>query len=56
MTVKAYRKDKKMEKYICTVCGYIYDPEEHDGIKFEDLPDDYVCPLCGVSKDLFDKQ
>ena len=56
MNVKAYRKDKKMEKYICTVCGYIYDPEEHDGIKFEDLPDDYVCPLCGVGKDLFDKQ
>lgn len=45
-----------MEKYICTVCGYIYDPEEHDRIKFEDLPDDYVCPLCGVGKDLFDKQ
>lgn len=45
-----------MEKYICTVCGYVYDPEEHDGVKFEDLPDDYVCPLCGVGKDLFDKQ
>ena len=45
-----------MEKYICTVCGYVYDPEENDGIKFEDLPDDYVFPLCGVGKDLFDKQ
>ena len=44
-----------MTKYVCP-CGYVYDPEENDGIKFEDLPDDYVCPLCGVGKDLFDKQ
>ena len=50
------RKDRKMEKYVCTVCGYVYDPEENDGVKFEDLPEDYVCPLCGVGKDLFDKQ
>lgn len=53
---KKKRKDRKMEKYICTVCGYVYDPEEHDGVKFEDLPDDYVCPLCGVGKDLFEEQ
>ena len=39
-----------MEKYVCTVCGYVYDPEENDGVKFEDLADDYVCPLCGVGK------
>lgn len=50
------RKEEKMENYICTVCGYVYNPEENDGIKFEDLPDDYVCPLCGVGKDLFEKQ
>jgi rubredoxin len=44
-----------MDKYICTVCNYEYDPEENGGIKFEDLPDDYVCPLCGVGKDMFEK-
>ncbi len=42
-----------MEKYVCTVCGYVYDPSENDGVKFEDLADDYLCPLCGVGKDMF---
>lgn len=41
-------------KYECTVCGHIYD-EEVEGVKFEDLPDDWVCPLCGVGKDMFKK-
>ena len=41
-------------KYKCTVCGYIYD-DEKESVKFEDLPDDWTCPLCGVSKDLFEK-
>ena len=45
-----------MEKYVCTVCGYVYDPEENDGVKFEDLPEDYACPLCGVGKDMFELQ
>ena len=36
-----------MKKYVCTVCGWVYDGE----IPFEQLPDDYVCPLCGVGKD-----
>lgn len=45
-----------MEKYVCTVCGYVYDPEENGMIAFEDLPDDYVCPLCGVGKDMFEVQ
>ena len=45
-----------MEKWVCTVCGYVYDPAENDGVKFEDLPDDYVCPLCSVSKDQFEKE
>ena len=52
----------KMAKYQCTVCGYIYDPELGDpdgGIKpgtpFEDIPDDWVCPVCGASKDQFEK-
>ena len=47
-------------KWECTVCGYIYDPAQGDpdagiaaGTTFEDLPDDWVCPLCGVAKDLF---
>jgi len=53
----------KMAKYKCTVCGYIYDPELGDpdgGIKpgtpFEEIPDDWVCPVCGASKDEFEKE
>ncbi len=51
-----------MVKYRCTVCGYIYDPEKgdpHNGVKpgtaFESLPGDWVCPECGVGKDMFEK-
>lgn len=51
-----------MEKFICTVCDYVYDPEQGDpdngiapGTSFENLPDDWVCPLCGVGKDDFQK-
>jgi len=51
-----------MKKYRCTVCGYIYDPEEGDvdngieaGTAFEDLPGDWVCPLCGVDKSQFEE-
>ena len=50
-----------MKKYVCTVCGYVYDPEEGapdagiaPGTAFEALPDDFVCPLCGVGKDMFE--
>lgn len=50
-----------MQKYICTVCSYIYDPVEGDldsdiqpGTKFEDIPSDWVCPLCGVGKEDFE--
>lgn len=39
-------------KYVCDVCGYVYD-EEVEGVKFEDLSDDFACPLCGVGKDEF---
>jgi len=42
-----------MKKYECNACGYIYDPAEHDDVSFEDLPEDWVCPLCGVGKDMF---
>ncbi len=45
-----------MEKYVCSVCGYVYDPAENNGVKFEDLADDYVCPLCGVGKDMFNAE
>ena len=44
-----------MVKYVCTVCGHVYD-EEVEGTKFEDLPADWVCPVCGVGKDLFEKK
>ena len=50
-----------MRKYRCILCGYVYDPEEGDpenGIdpdtSFENLPEDWVCPLCGVDKDNFE--
>lgn len=47
-----------MTKYMCDVCGYIYDPAEGDdgfpaGTSFESLPDDWICPACGVGKDQF---
>jgi rubredoxin len=49
-----------MKKYICDVCGYVYDPAVGDpdndipaGTAFEDLPDNWLCPLCGVGKDEF---
>ena len=51
-----------MEKWECTICGYIYDPAEGDsdsgiapGTAFEDIPEDWVCPLCGVDKSMFEK-
>ncbi len=42
-----------MSNYICTVCNYVYKPEENDNIPFEEQPDYFVCPLCGVGKDMF---
>lgn len=39
-------------KYVCILCGYIYDDNEHD-VKFVDLPEDWVCPLCGATKESF---
>lgn len=48
-------------KYVCQVCGYIYDPEEGDpengvdlGIEFADIPEDWLCPSCGAGKDDFE--
>ena len=43
-----------MQKYQCLACGYIYDPAENNNIPFEDLPDDWTCPECGVGKDMFE--
>lgn len=45
--------DEGTGKYICSICGYVYDPAEHDGVAFEDLPDDWKCPRCKQSKDKF---
>ncbi len=42
-------------KYVCTICGYLYDPAEHDGVAFEDLPDDWKCPRCRQPKEKFNK-
>ena len=42
-------------KYVCSVCGYVYDPAEHEGTAFEDLPDDWKCPRCRQSKDKFNR-
>ena len=55
-------KEGLIMKYVCSVCGYEYDEELGDeengiapGTKFEDLPDDFACPLCGVGKDQFEE-
>jgi flavin reductase (DIM6/NTAB) family NADH-FMN oxidoreductase RutF/rubredoxin len=66
-TAPIYTEEKKeaaakMAKYECTVCGYIYDPELGDpdgdikpGTPFEEIPDDWVCPVCGATKSEFEK-
>lgn len=53
-------EDIDMQKYVCDVCGYVYDPAVGDpdngiepGTAFEDIPDDWACPLCDVNKDMF---
>lgn len=52
-----------MSKYTCSICGYVYDPEKGDpdngvdpGTPFEKVPEDWVCPVCGASKDQFEKE
>jgi rubredoxin len=51
-----------MEKWVCTVCGYVYDPAKGDpdsgiapGTPFDKLPLDWVCPVCGASREDFEK-
>ncbi len=55
-------EDKKMKKYVCLVCGYEYDPEEGDpdngvaaGTPWEDVPEDWTCPICDAGKDEFEE-
>lgn len=55
--------EEKMQKYVCKVCGYVYDPAVGDpdsgiaaGTPFEEIPDSWVCPVCGATKDQFEKQ
>jgi rubredoxin len=57
------KENAEMDRYRCTICGYVYDPEKGDpesgvkpGTRFEDLPNDWVCPLCGAEKDMFEKE
>ncbi|MGM9539637.1 rubredoxin [Anaerovibrio sp.] len=52
-----------MKTWVCDVCGWVYDEAAGDaehgiepGTAFADLPDDFVCPLCGVGKDQFSEQ
>ena len=51
-----------MKKYVCIPCGWVYDPAVGDpesgiepGVAFEDLPEDWTCPVCGVGKDNFEE-
>jgi len=57
-----WKREWGMDKYVCDLCGYEYDPNTGDpegnikpGTRFEDIPETWVCPLCGVSKDGFKK-
>ncbi len=60
MNILISQEDLIMQKYVCTLCGYEYDPEAGDpdsgiapGTAFEDIPEDWVCPVCGVGKENF---
>jgi rubredoxin len=55
-------REELMQKWVCTVCGYVYDPAKGDpengvaaGTPFDKLPADWVCPVCGASKEDFEK-
>ena len=51
--INAKRRNKENAmKYVCNLCGWVYD-EDEQGVKWEDLPDDFVCELCGVDKSNF---
>ena len=44
-----------MNDYLCSICGYIYKPEENNNIEFKDLKDDWLCPVCSADKTEFEK-
>jgi rubredoxin len=55
-------QEGRMDKYVCVVCSYVYDPEKGDpdsgvqpGTSFDKLPEDWLCPVCGAGKDQFEK-
>ena len=50
-----FSQKKASGKYVCSICGYVYDPDEHDGVAFEDLPEDWRCPRCRQPKEKFNK-
>jgi len=59
----AIKEEQIMDKYVCTPCGYVYDPAVGDpdsgiapGTPWEQVPDTWVCPICGVGKDMFEKE
>ncbi len=61
-TYSKVEEERRKVKYRCTICNYIYDPEKGDpnsgvkpGTPFENLPEDWVCPICGATKDQFEK-
>jgi len=45
-----------MSNYVCTVCGFVYDPAENDNTPFAQLGEDWICPLCGVGTDSFEEE
>ncbi len=45
-----------MDKYVCSICGWVYVPAEYDNTPFEDQPDSFSCPLCGADKAQFEKE
>lgn len=53
--ISDFLKEKCMMKYVCSVCGWVYD-EDEAGVKWEDLPDDFACELCCVGKESFEPQ
>jgi rubredoxin len=62
--IRAEKKEEMvMDRYVCTVCGYVYDPANGDpdngvapGTTFQDIPDEWTCPVCGADKSQFEKE
>lgn len=52
---RRFSNQQSSGKYVCSICGYVYDPDEHDGVAFEDLPEDWRCPRCKQPKEKFNK-